>query len=637
MSLNLVSDFSGFILEMDKSSVQKTYEFEDFRLDASQLLLFRDGVELPLPPKVIETLLVLVENGGKVVSKEQLLKAVWQDVVVEESNLYGYLHTIRNTLGDQKDGKPLIETLRRRGYRFNADVRVVPVTASEDHPLALDDIRHDTKQRRLIFWLSLGVLVTAGLFLAAFFWRSGPTTRAEVGNLRTLAILPFKPLAGENHDETLEIGMAGALISRLSGISEIEVRPMSSSRIFAGKDPDPIEVGNVLGADAVLEGYVQKTGSTVRIIVRLIKTADRTLVWESSFDGAYSDILAIQDEIANGIKAKVAPHLAINRARTGTANVEAWEYYVKGKYQIGLLTDSELKQSIENYRKAIDIDPTFAEAYAGLARAYVALPLATDFPPNESLLKAKDAALDALLIDGQSSESHAVYGSILFWYEWDWVGSEQQCLRAIQLDPHSAEARYIYAHLMSNLGRHPEALSSMGRARLLDPVNLRFDVLEAQFLIHAGQTEEALRRLQEAVERLPELWVAHLFISSGYIEKRMYAEAVFEADLARKHSGTSNQPAAFKGYALAKWGKKAEARKVLNELSRKAKEHFVPPYYFALIYNGLGETDKAILWLKRGIEQRDPKMVFLKVEPKWNNLRSDPRFIELLRKMNLHD
>ncbi len=166
-------------------------------------------------------------------------------------------------------------------------------------------------------------------------------------------------------------------------------------------------------------------------------------------------------------------------------------------------------------------------------------------------------------------------------------------------------------------------------------MNLRFDALEAQFLLHAGQTDEALKRLHKVVERVPQLWIAHLFISSAYIEKGMYAEAVSEADLARKHSGTSSHPAAFKAYALAKWGKIAEAREVVDELLGDAKDHFVPPYYFALAYNGLGETDKAILWLERGIKQNDPKMVFLKVEPKWKNLRSETRFVALVKKMGL--
>jgi adenylate cyclase len=226
-------------------------------------------------------------------------------------------------------------------------------------------------------------------------------------------------------------------------------------------------------------------------------------------------------------------------------------------------------------------------------------------------------------------------GAILFWYEWDWSGSENQCRRAIALDPNSADAHYTYAHLLSNTGRHAEALIEMKLARELDPINLRIAALEAQFLLHAGQIDEALDKLRKTVELSPQFWLGHLFLSSIYIEKGMYTEAVAEADIAKETSGASNHPAAFKGFALAKAGKNTEAQLVLNELSRQSNERFVPPYYFALIYNGLGETEKAISWLEHGFVQRDSKMVFLKVEPKWDNLRSDPRFINLLRRMHL--
>ena len=501
---------------MDKPFVQPTYEFEDFQLDPGQLLLLRDGEELSLPPKAIETLLVLVENRGKIVSKDQLIKTVWRDVVVEESNLYGYLHTLRNSLGDQKNGKPFIETLRRRGYRFNADTRVVTTTAQDSE---VDDSGQNSKNLRFVFWLSLGLILIAGMFLAAFYWPNGSAMPTAAGNLRKIAILPFKPLAADSRDPTLEVGMAGALISRLSGTSEIEVRPMGSASRFDGIDPSPIEIGNVLGVDAVVQGGIQRIGDRIRVEVRLIKTADGGAVWESTFEKAYADILTAQDEIANEIKAKIAPEFARNNAISGTGSVEAWEYYVKAKYLHGALADTELKKSIENYQRAIDLDPNYADAYAGLARGYVALPLATDFQPNEALPKAKEAARRALAINDRSAESRAVYGSILFWYEWDWKSAEEQCSRAIELDPNSAEAQYIHAHLMSNLGRHPEALLGIQRARELDPVNLRFDALEAQFLLHAGQTDEALKRLHKVVERVPQLWIAHLFISSAYIEK----------------------------------------------------------------------------------------------------------------------
>jgi tetratricopeptide (TPR) repeat protein len=242
-------------------------------------------------------------------------------------------------------------------------------------------------------------------------------------------------------------------------------------------------------------------------------------------------------------------------------------------------------------------------------------------------------AQKALEIDERLAEGHSALGSILFWYEWDWSGAEEECKHAVQLNPNSPDAHYTYAHLLSNIGRHGEALAEMKRARALDPINLRINALESLFLYHAGQTDEAFDRLHRIAELNPNFWLGHFLLSKIYIEKGMYAEAITEAELAQKFSGASNYPAALKGYALAKSGKKAEARAIIDELSSRSNERFVPSYYFALIYNGLGDTDKAISWLERGLEQRDTMMVFLKVEPKWNNVRSDPRFVEILKKM----
>ena len=193
----------------------------------------------------------------------------------------------------------------------------------------------------------------------------------------------------------------------------------------------------------------------------------------------------------------------------------------------------------------------------------------------------------------------------------------------------------FYAHLLSNTGRHAEGLAEIKRARDLDPLNLRTSALEGEFLIHAGQTDEALAKLQKTLEQDPNFWFAHMFSASAYIEKGMFAEAVAEARKAREHSGGSTHPMSFLGYALAKSGKQEEARGLLDELLKISDERYVPPYHIALIYNGLDERDKTLTWLERGYEQRDPKMVFLKVKPKWNNLRSDPRFTDLLHPVGL--
>ena len=292
-----------------------------------------------------------------------------------------------------------------------------------------------------------------------------------------------------------------------------------------------------------------------------------------------------------------------------------------------------MQTGISYFQQAIDLDPSYALAYVGLADAYRSLALAGGMSPTEFLPKAKAAAQKAIEIDDTLADAHAEFGFIIFWYDWDWNAAENQYKRALELNPNDADTHLFYAHLLSNTGRHAEGLAEARRARELDPLNVRTNALEGQFLLHAGQTDEALARLQKTLELDPNFWLAHLFAASAYIEKRMYSEAIAEARKARELNPVHSHSIALLGYALAKSGKQAEARAVLDELLKLSTERYVPPYYIALIYNGLGERDESLSWLERSYRERDGPIVFLKVEPKWNNLRSDPRFQDLLRRL----
>ena len=257
-------------------------------------------------------------------------------------------------------------------------------------------------------------------------------------------------------------------------------------------------------------------------------------------------------------------------------------------------------------------------------------------PPSEVLPKAKTAAQKAIQLDDTLADAHAELGFIIFWHDWDWNAAESEFKRALELDPNNADAHLFYAHLLSNLARHPEALQEVKRARELDPMNLRTSALEGQFLIHAGRADDALGRLQKTFEMAPDFYFAHLFAASAYIEKGMYAEAIDEAEKARQFSGpTNSHPVGFLGFAFAKSGKQAQARALLDELLTASTQRYVSPYNIALIYTGLGNRDEALKWLEKGYELRDQRIVFLKVEPKWNSLRNEPRFQSLLNKLRL--
>ena len=318
-----------------------------------------------------------------------------------------------------------------------------------------------------------------------------------------------------------------------------------------------------------------------------------------------------------------------------TDNAQAYELYLKGRYHLTKLTPAETKIGISYLQQAIEIDPNYALAYVGLANAYRSFALSADMPSSEVFPKAKALAQKAVELDDSLAEAHAVLGFTISWYDWDWVAAENEFKRALELNPNSADAHWVYAGTLSNMGRHAEALAEIKRARELEPLNLIINASEGLILIHAGHADEGLAGLQKTSELDPNYWLAHLFASSAYIEKGMFAEAVAEARTARELSGVSSQPIAYAGYALAKSGKQAEARVMLEELLKLSAQRYVPPYHIAFLYNGLNEREETLAWLKRGIEQRDPKMVFLKAEPKWSNLRDDPRFQDVLRRVGL--
>jgi len=342
----------------------------------------------------------------------------------------------------------------------------------------------------------------------------------------------------------------------------------------------------------------------------------------------------ISREISEKLRLKLSGAEKKQLAKRYTENTEAYQLYLKGRYHALKLTPPEMQTGISHFQQAIQLDPSYALAYVGLADAYRSLALSGEMPPTDEFLpKAKAAAQKAIAIDDTLAEAHSALGFIIFWYDWDWNEAEKQCKRALDLNPNSADAHQAYAHLLSNTGRHAEGLAEAKRARELDPLNLRASALEAQFLVHAGRIDEALVRLQKTFELDPNFWFAHLFASSAYIEKGMFAEAVAEARKASKLFGPSTHSIAFLGYALAKSGKLTEARAELEGLLKRSTEGYVPPYHIALVYNGLGERAEAIAWLERGYKERDPKMVFLKVEPKWNNLRDDPHFQDLMRRV----
>jgi TolB-like protein/DNA-binding winged helix-turn-helix (wHTH) protein len=635
---------------------QHLYEFGPYHLDTAEGRLLRDGEPVPLTPKAFETLVALVERSGHLVKKDELMKVVWADAFVEESNLTNNVYALRKTLGEGENGRSYIETVPKRGYRFTAPVKELPSEAlvlekrtvtrviTEEQTVDNDAPRQTLigagkaflAKRAVMPWVIVALLGVSLAVAAFFIYRSLTTASPQIGSI---AVLPFKNESGNPDVEYVSDGVTEALINSLSRVSNLSVKARGSVFRYKDKAVEPQTVAAELSVQAILTGRVVQRGDDLTLYLALIDGYNGNQLWGQRYDRKLKDLVAVQNEIAHDVSQKLRARLSAgdeqNLKKEYTSNAAAYQLYLRGRYHALRRTLPEREKAISYFQQAITLDPSYALAYVGLADAHLSA-LAADLPPSEFLPQARSAAQTAIEIDDTLGAAHAQLGFTIFWYDWDWNRSENEIRRALELNPEATDAHLFYAHVLSNTGRHAEALAESRRARELDPLDLRINALEGQFLIHAGRADEALRRLQETLEMDPNYFLAHLYRSSAYIDKEMYAEAIAEARKARDISGDrSTYLAGFLSYALAKSGERAEARSILEDLLKSSAKKYIPPYTIALAYNGLGEHDKALSWLERAFDQRSAAMVFLKVEPKWNNLRSDPRFQNLVRRMGL--
>lgn len=630
------------------------YEFDNFRVDAvKRLLTTSSGEVLPLAPKAFETLLFLVRNSGRLLDKEEIMRAIWTDTIVEENNLNQSISAIRRVLGEKHDEHRFIVTVPGHGYKFVSEVRI-----QDDAKPLVENFNFENSNSKLptkstievsereivdnqkpksakLFWLTaLAALSILAIGAAAFyFWRDRQTSASDAP-VKSVAVLPFKSLVSEDRNEALEMGMADALISKLSGSEEITVRPLESVRRSAASGQDSLAIGRELGTEAVLDGSIQTSGERIRISARLLRTGDGKQLWAGQFDEKFTDIFALQDSISEKVAAALQTRLGTREKKPPTENIEAYQLYMKGRFHASRSTQAEIDKAVDYYRQAIEIDPNYALAYVGLSNAYRSLAVTSDQPSGEMMPKAKTAGQRAIELDETRAEAHVALAAIAFWYDWDWQTAERHYLRALELDPNNSNAHSAYAHYLSNTGQHEKALAEARRGRELDPLRLSGNALEAQFLHYAGKPDEALDRLQKTLDLDQNYWLAHLITSRVYTEKGMHREAIAAAEKARTLSKVNSESIALAGYSLAKAGETEKSRAVLDELQKLSAERYVPPYNLALVHNGLGNENAALGYLEKGLAEKDARMIFLKIEPKWNNLRAQPRFQNLMRRMN---
>ena len=484
---------------------------------------------------------------------------------------------------------------------------------------------------RAIVLGAMAAVVAIGLLWAGL-WGVRPTPSAEV---HSLAVLPLEDVSSQSSGEYFADGMTDALIGGLSKIGLLRVISRTSSMRYKESEKPLPEIARELGVDGVLEGSVNRAGDRVRISVRLIHAATEQPLWSETYERSLVDVLALQDEIARAVATAVRVQLSPDEAArlTGARQVDprAYEAYLRGRYWWNPRTREGLDKAIMYFRQAIEIDPTWAPGYAGLADVYVAIGFNRFSPPGDVYPKARVAVLQALELDETLAEAHATLSAVMLDYEWDWGGSEREIERALELDPNYARGWQRYAWHLATMEGAEEGLSAIRKARERDPLSPRINAHVGTFLYFTRDNETAERESKDSMEAdsLQSLWnLGAIYVQQGRFEEAIRAFEEFD-----RHGGKGAR--AFLAHAHAVAGNLSEARRIVEELEQRGQSEFVDLVPMAMAYTGLGDLDRAFSWIERGYRERALFVPLIQVDPRLDPLRRDPRFGDLLRRMGL--
>lgn len=568
---------------MSDDPLARAYEFGPFRFDVPNRLLLRAGVVVPLKPKEIETLLLLLINHGRVMNKEELMRVLWPDASVDEANLTQNIYALRNALGQGQERSGYIETIPRRGYRFMAEV----------------------------------------------------TTHAGT-ELRSLAVLPFTSLPAAVRDEWLEVGIADALVTALGSSGLLTVRPIAASRRYEDVDHDPLAAARAMQVDAVLDGSIQRSGSTIRVTARLIRAGDGATLWAGRFHEAITAIFDLQDTIAERITTALELKLrGAEKARLTkryTSHSEAYQFYLNGRYNLTKSTEDGLRKAIGFFEQAIAADPQYALAYVGIADAYTALDWFGVLSTHDSNPHAFAAARQALALDPELAEAHATL-AVALQYRWDWTGAEEAFRRAIAANPGYAAARQWFGLHLSFRSRFDEALSQMARAQQLDPTSLTIRAQRALILYFARRYADAIRECRNILDVEPAHDEARIYLALSLVETSASANAV--AELRRTGlAGTPDVKAMLAG-ALASAGRPDEARSIVAALVAGDPAGYIPRFWIAAALVALGQFEDALAQLEAASRDPDDSYAGINVAPLFDAIRWQPRFQALVTGVGL--
>jgi DNA-binding winged helix-turn-helix (wHTH) protein/tetratricopeptide (TPR) repeat protein len=579
------------------SDANSIFEFNGRRVDVARRQLLRDGAAVPMFPRCFEALLLLIERRGELLDKEFLMQALWPSVIVDENSLAKVISEVRRALGEGPKEPGCIVTIPRRGYRFNANVSVQ---------------------------------------------KSGAAAPAKLApEIRSLAVLPFVFHNPTADDEILRIGLADALITRLGALRKTLVRPTSSITKFVDV-ASPSQAGRELAVDAVIAGSVRRAGTMLRVSVQLVLVSDEAVSWAERFDIESAGALELEDSISERVATALTLALARGEAppapRRYTANADAYEHYIRGRYLITKRTRESVLEAVARLERAIEIDPKFALAYAGLSEAWIQLGLraavSQSLRPREVMPRARAAAEKALALDESLSEAHATLGQVLFTYEWKREEGLRELRRAIELNPNNQNARHWYAMAHGGLGLFDASLELIERALAIDPLAVMVNANVGFLLYRAGRVDEAIAKLRHTVEMEPGFVMTRYRLGLALEAKGLYEEAIREFETMRP---SANEPLALTAIARTRalMGEPDRARQLLADILDIAKDTYVPAATIADIHVALGDHDRAMEYLSLSVEEGAIVAMWINSERHWDPLRSHPGFAALQRRVGL--
>jgi DNA-binding winged helix-turn-helix (wHTH) protein/TolB-like protein/Tfp pilus assembly protein PilF len=658
---------------MERSPSFETLRFRDFELDVAGYELRRLGRPVKLGQQAMDVLILLVERRRQLVSRSDIVERLWgKDVFVDvETGVNTAISKIRQALRDPADAPAFVETVTGKGYRFIAPVEVashapdvgLPASPPKPSPVLRRELSNDVttpgppgdlqpansapstpaaegvetaptlpRGRAIVAPVVMGLVVVAIVVTGFVAW-----TRLSGGALGTrisLTVLPFESLGSDPDRAYLAAGLTEETSALLGQIDPDRLSVKGRTLHYKDTNKTAVEIGRELSVDYLLASTIRAEGNQVRVTTTLIRVRDQEHVWSQSYDRPVERLLVLQQElsaaIAEQVRLRLSPDRLSGLARRQTQKADAYDAYLRARYLESRRTPGTNAQAIQQYERAIALDPNYALAWSGLAFTYAASTINGDARPLEMGPRARDAAARAVRANPNLAEAQVAVGYVNWLLDWDWSAADSALRLAIGLDASYAPAYRTWGHALSQAGRDVEAESAMRRSRELEPFEPLNYALSSQVAFQTRDYPAAVEHARQAVLLDSAFWIGSMQLAQAYEQLGETDLALTAITDAERFSGGNSKASSLRGYILAKTGRAAEARAVLRQMEGDARTRYVPPFAIALVHAGLGERDAVFEWLDKAYAARDVHLIYLPVDPKWDAYRSDPRFVDLL-------